>query len=304
MISRHTYKKLTWIDLENPTKEEVRSTMDEFEIHPLVAEELLTESARPKVDYYGNQIYLVLHFPTVTHSHDGKTMQEVDFVISKNSIVTVHYEAIDPLFEFSKLFEVNSILEKSNLGEHAGFIFFYIMRELYKDLRGELQTISKELDSIEHEVFAGNEQAMVQHVSEVNRKLLRFRLATRFHQNILESFEVASKDFFGEKFSFYNHAILGEYHEIANILNGNQETLEALWKTNDSLLSSKTNRTMKTLSVMAGILLPVSLVGQLFGISSIYIPFMSDPRAFFIVIGVMLVSAIVMYMVVRENRWL
>lgn len=304
MLTKLVYKRLTWIDLESPTKEEVRDVMNSYDIHPLVAEELLTETLRPKVDYYANQIYMVLHFPTVTHSHKGKSSQEVDFVIGKNFLVTVHYETVDPLIEFSKMFEVNSILEKSNMGEHAGFLFFYIMRELYKNLASELNVLSKTLGGIEERIFNGNERMMVETISKVNRKLINFKQAIRFHKDVLDSFEVAAKDLFGDKFAFYARSISGEYYEIANMLEGHKETLSDLWSTNDSLLSTRTNQIMKTLSVLAAILLPVSLVVQFFGISSDNIPFMTSPNAFYIVIGLVIITAIFMYFVSRLKKWL
>ncbi|MFA5841565.1 MAG: magnesium transporter CorA family protein [Candidatus Paceibacterota bacterium] len=304
MLTKFAYKRLTWIDLESPTKEEVREVMSSYDIHPLVAEELLTKTLRPKVDYYGNQIYLVLHFPTVTHSHQGKSSQEVDFVIGKNFLITVHYETVDPILEFSKMFEVNSILEKSNMGEHAGFLFFYIMRELYKNLTSELSVLSKTLGGIEERIFNGNEQMMVETISKVNRKLINFKQAIRFHKDVLDSFEVASRDLFGEKFAFYSRSITGEYYEVANMLEGHKETLNDLWNTNDSLLSTKTNEIMKTLSVLAAILLPVSLVVQFFGISSSNVPYMDNPNAFYIVIGIVAVAALFMYVVSKLKKWL
>ena len=72
MISRYKYHELTWLDIESPTNEEVRGIMEEFDIHPIVADELLGPSLRHKVDTYENFIYLILHFPAVHHSHRRK----------------------------------------------------------------------------------------------------------------------------------------------------------------------------------------------------------------------------------------
>lgn len=304
MLTKFIYKRLTWIDLESPTKEEVREIMGSYSIHPLVAEELLSETIRPKVDYYGDQIYLVLHFPTVSHSHRGKSWQEVDFVIGKNFLITVHYETVDPLLEFSKMFEVNSILERSNMGEHAGFLFFYIMRELYKNLASELGDIERTLHEIEERIFSGNERLMVETVSGVNRKLINFRQAIRFHGGVLDSFEVASKELFGEKFGSYARMISGECYKIVSILDGHKETLSDLWNTNDSLLSSKTNETMKDLAALAAILLPVSIISSIFGISSSYVPYMNTPNAFYLVLGLMAVAAVCMYAVSKWKKWI
>jgi len=121
MISKYTYKKLTWVDLESPTKEEVITLKDEYKLPDLVADELYEPTTRSKIDKYDNVIYLILHFPVLDGK--GQTEREIDFAIGKNFIITTHYETIDPIHEFSKIFEVNSILDKTNMGDHAGFFF-------------------------------------------------------------------------------------------------------------------------------------------------------------------------------------
>jgi Mg2+ and Co2+ transporter CorA len=136
MIQKYTYKRLTWIDLESPSSDEVAKVMSEYKLHPLVAEELLQKSLKPKVDFYNDYIFLILHIPVRTK--DAVKDQEVDFVIGKEFIITTKYDTVEPLHNFSKMFEVNSILDKSGIGEHAGFIFFHMLKKLYKNMSHEL----------------------------------------------------------------------------------------------------------------------------------------------------------------------
>jgi len=153
MITKYKHKNLTWVDIEAPTREDVIQVMEEYHIQPLVADELNSPTLRPKVDVYDNFIYLILHFPTIFHKHGNQTEQEVDFVIGKDFLITTHYDVVDPLHDFSKVFEVNSILDKSNISEHAGFLFYYIIRELYRDLNVELDHVYNTLEGIESKIF-------------------------------------------------------------------------------------------------------------------------------------------------------
>jgi len=304
MLTKFTHKHLTWIDIESPTKEEMRELVNYYGIHPLVGEELLEETVRPKVDYYGDQIYLVLHFPTINHSHTGKTSQEIDFVIGKNFLITVHYETVDPLMEFSKMFEVNSILDKSNMGDHAGFLFFHIVRELYKNLSLELNSLRKTLSDIEDNIFKGNEKVMVEKISNVNRKLINFKKSIRFHKDVLESFETAAKDMFGEKFSFYARAISGQYYEVLNALEGYKETLTDLWNTNDSLLSNKINEVMKIIAIISFVTFPLSLIATIFGMNTHYLPIVGAPGDFWIVMGIMLTLMLFIFVYFKKKKWI
>jgi len=190
------------------------------------------------------------------------------------------------------------------MGEHAGYLFFYIMRELYSNLSGELFSIKRSLAAIENKIFSGDERTMVRQISEINRKLINFRQAIRFHKDVLASFEIAAKELFGEKYAFYSRSLSGECFEIVNILDGNKDMLDDLWKTNDSLLSSKSTETMKTLTIFASILLPATLISQLFSVSTSYVPFMDRPFSFLIIISLMVLASSSMYFFSKLKRWI
>lgn len=295
MISRHNYKDLVWIDVQSPTQEEVRALMEEFGIHPLVGDELLGPTLRPKVDLYPDSIYLILRFPTLSHKHDGKEDQEIDFILGKKFIITAHYELIDQLNEIAKVLEVNSILNKSNLGDHAGYILFFILKELYKTLDIELEHINHSFTDIQAQIFNGKERDMVNSISHLNRDLLNFKQTLRPHKEVLESFEIAGTKLLGQDFSYYLHTLVGEFYKISSVLDGHRETALDLRDTNDSLLTTKTNDIMKTLTVTAFIILPLTFIGQLFGMSIPNIPLTDNPDAFWIITGAMAVIGIALY---------
>lgn len=295
MISRYTYKDLVWVDVQSPTPDEVRGLMDEFNIHPLAADELLTPTLRPKVDLYANFIYLILHFPVISHKHEGGKDQEIDFIVGKNFLITTHYDLIDPLHEFSKVFEVNSILERSNMGDHAGFILFYIMKELYKMLDRELDHVNHDFIDIEAKIFGGKERDMVNDISHLNRDLLNFKQTLRPHKEVLESFEIAGTKFFGQDFSYYLRTIVGEHYKISAILDGHRETLLELRDTNDSLLTTKTNDIMKTLTVTTFIMLPLTLMASLFGMNAVDIPLVTKTGGFWLVVALMICTTSLLY---------
>jgi len=92
MINKYKHKDVDWIDLENPTPDEVREVVDKYNIDPIVGNELLSPTLRPHVDRYSDYIYMILHFPvaydTDGKSHEIKEIEEVDFIIGKDFIIT------------------------------------------------------------------------------------------------------------------------------------------------------------------------------------------------------------------------
>ncbi|MEK7208889.1 MAG: magnesium transporter CorA family protein [Patescibacteria group bacterium] len=307
MIKKQDYNGLTWIDLEAPTEVELKQVVVEYKIHPLAAAELANPSTRSKVDLYSDFIYLILHFP-ICHLCYGKRpitgedTEEVDFIIGQNFLLTVHYKPMESLTEFSRIFTVNYFKERGRK-LHAGYIFYYLMRHLYNSLSTGLDYVNGVLKQAEQKIFAGEEKAMIQLLASINRNLFDFRWALKTHRQILDSLVVAGQEFFGQGFKYYLATITGEYEKIWNMLESNRETFLDLRQTNESMLSIKTNETIKLLTVLAFIFFPLTIATQFFGMN-IDLPLVNQPSGYLIVIGLMVVISAIMFVWARFRRWL
>ena len=303
MISKYTYKNLKWIDLESPTDEELMHVMEEFSIPVLVGEEMHNQSLHSKVDLYANFMYLILHFPKLAHNKGKATEQEIDFVIGKNFIITTHYEFIDSLHEFTKAFEAEAILEKHLDADHAGFLFYHLIKTLYTNTRYQLEDINMLIREAEHRIFHGEEGEMVKEISTINRMLLDFKQALRFHHEVLKSFDIAGRQFFGEKFEFYLSAIMDEYTKTKTIMDTHKEILNDLRETNDSLLANKTNYTIRVLTIITFLILPITAISSIFAMNTTIV-FIQNDAQFFSVLGTMLLTSCIIFIYFRSKKWL
>lgn len=302
------YKDVVWVDLENPTSIEARKLVEEFSLSPEIANELLSPTIRPRVDMSEKFIYLILHFPVSYSPHasdtETKKTQEIDFVIGKKFIITTHYDSIDALHDFSKVFEVQSILDKSDLGKHGGFIFFYMIQHFYKQMMNRIEKIRDLMNDIELKIFHGEEKQMVEEISRLNRVILTFKESLATHKEVLESFEIIGQKFFGEDFRYHLHTIVSEYHKVSSALENVKEYLGELRQTNDSLLTTKQNEIMKNLTVMAFVVLPLSLVATIFGMNAENLPIVGQDNDFIKIIFVMLILTLSMFIFFRTKKWL
>jgi len=305
MIRKYTHGGVTWVDLESPSSEEVKQIMSEFNISPSTGQELLTPSLKPKVDLFKDYIYLILHFPAFKHSHiNTNKLQEVDFVIGKNFLITTKYEAVDPLRQFAKEFEVSKILNHRDENFHAGHLFFQMIRGLYDSLNDELDFISDSLREIEDEIFKGKEREMVQNISNVSRDLLNFKQATILHKEMLKSFEVAARKVFGEEYSFYPKAVLNEYYKISNKISGNSEYVAELRETNNSLLSTKQNEIMKAITIVAFLFLPFSVITGFFQMNTSHTPLIGSENDWLIVVAIEIFVSVILFILAKIKKWL
>lgn len=305
MISRYAYKGLTWVDIESPSRDEITHIMEEFSLPQLVAEEMVNSTLRSKVDLYDNFLYVILHFPVIDPKTGTPSEQEVDFVIGKQFIITIRYEAVEPLHQFAKIFEVNSMLDRNAMVSHAGFIFMQMMKELYIRSLHELDVTMHEIKKIENMIFKQQETSMVKKILMVSRKLLDFKQALRFHRDILHSYESASKKFFGEDYGYYADVITAEFNKVNSLLEGLRETLDELQRTNASLLTTRTNDIVKTLTILTFIMMPLSIISGIFMMNtSENLVFIRSLQDFYFVLGAMFLTSLVIFLYFRHRKWL
>lgn len=303
MLHRYSHGPLVWIDLESPTHDDVRTIMDEFGIDPLVAEELLLPTPKPRTELHEQYVYLILHFPALKHTHNT-TVQEVDFVIGQKFIITTRYELVDPLHKFSKIFEVNSVLDKSNLGDHAGYIFYYMLRKLYKSVEHEVAYIGDMLDDVEAQIFEGREREMVSALSRIGRNLLNLRQAIEPHRDVLRQFETNAEAFFGTSYRISSRNLLNEYFRVHGLIQRHSESLKELRETNNSLLTTKQNEIMKVLTIMAFVTFPLTLITGVFGMNTASTPIADSPYGFWIIMGIMGAAGTLMFSYFKRKHWL
>ncbi len=303
MLSRHTQGNLTWIDCVSPSPAEVRSLIAEFTVDPLIAEELLLPSFKPKVERRGNVVYVILHFPILHNAHQQHE-QEIDFLIGKNFLITSRFLAMDPLHSFAKSFEVKNVLASTSTATHGGHLFVTMTRNLYVALLNECDTLDRRLRDIEEHIFAGEERNMVARLSHVGRLIHDFRQSFLAHREMLDSFEPVGARFFGPEFSYYVHDLLGACDRIQRRLENLRDSLGEMRETNNSLLSTKQNEIMKTLTVLAFVFLPLTFITGLFGMNTVHIPIVGNAYDFWIVLSGMSIIAIGCFVYFRYKDWL
>jgi len=306
MIKTYTYGQISWIDMENPTAEEIESVARSKTLHNIVARELLAPSNASKAIIFKDYVYLVLQFPIRTKRDDHHIIvnNEIDFVIGKDFVITIHYRVIESLQNFAKAVETNSILEKEAAEDHAGHLFYYITRRMYHHMRRNIDSVNAELAAAEDRIFSGEEREMVEVISNLSRELLDFRQTCRAHFETLESLDKAKGNFFDQTFGPYVSDIKENFIMVRDAVVNGHELAKELRETNDSLLTTKQNETIKILTVVAFVTFPLSLFTQLFMMNTIDTPIVGRPHDFEIIVGLMVVLALCMVWYFKKKKWL
>jgi magnesium transporter len=305
MINKYIYKDAVWVDLDNPSQDEIRKIAEEYKIEdPIVSHELISPSLKPKLELHNNYIYLITHFPVYKHTHSQEsTMQEVDFIIGKDFVISTRYDTIDSIHKFSKIIEVDSILKKEISGNGVDFIFFGMLLEMYRGVYEELEYIEDWLGNIEKKIFADGEKEMIVALSKVSKVLLDFKKVIGPHKETLGEFKEIGKKIFGEKLPQYLKIINEEYDKISNSIENSTKMVAELRNTDNSMLSAKQNEAIKILTAAALVTFVITIITSLFQINITSGTIVGGKYDFWILIGVLVIVALGIWKIFKYKKW-
>jgi magnesium transporter len=295
---------VTWLDIKNPSPKELKYLSENYSVHPVIVEGLEEPTLRSRAEDYNGYIYLVLHFPVFNETKKISEPVEIDFIITPDTLISVRYEDIEPLDEFiKKCRPPNSALKKNSMSKSSIYLFYYLIKEMYTHSLRQLEHMEAKIIEIEDAIFSGRQKEMLLALSLARSDVLNFLRTLRPQNTVLESL-LARSESFESKAKPYLIDLLGEHHRVLNQAENNRETIEGLQTTNASLLEHKTNEVMKILTIITFIALPLTLIANIFGMSSKNLPIVDHPYFFWIILGIMAASIGGFIMIFKHKKWL
>ena len=307
MITTHTHRNLVWLDLQSPNNEEIAGVIKRYGLNPLVGEELKDSPSRAKIDFYKEYIMIVLTVPVRIREDGVYTIvdREIDFVIGKNFLITARAETIEQIDYFAKIFDANAILDKGQKIEHAGHLFYYMIKRIYSGMINDLENINDALAASENHIFKGDEREMVEVLSNLNRELIDFRQTARIHRDIWDDMvDSVEKDLFGKEYTSYVRDIKVDFEQIYELSANARELIDDLRNTNDSLLNAKQNETMRVLTLATFIFQPVTFLAALFTIPALRVPLINSVYGWPLILIIMFIMAAGIWWIFKKKRWL
>ncbi|MEK7114250.1 MAG: CorA family divalent cation transporter [Patescibacteria group bacterium] len=305
MIFRHEYRDGVWVDLEQPSQDEIRQIAREFSISERVETELFSPTPLSLVAGDEHAALLVLHFPT-QGANDGETKsQEVDFVVGKNFIVTVRYEVVAPLHHLKKLLEAQSLVE-GHISITTDVLLEVLFAHLYTSVRDHINHVADTLARVEKEMFDGRERMTVRSISNMSREFLHAEAALATQEESLNHFMnvLAQLNFFDDSFKLRAERIKKERSNVAHVVKTHRAVATELRETNIALLGARQNEIMKTLTTINFIFLPLGLISWIFAMRTEGMPVIDSPNAFWIVLALMFGVAMLLTTFFIKRRWL
>jgi len=303
MIETHTQGSLTWVDVREPTQDDIREIIDTYDISPALLTHTASSHSQLSSFAVGKTFKVTFHFPVVKRT-DMDRPHEVTFIVTKDTLITLRNEDMEALHRFKKEFEVIATLYKTTKRAHGVHLFYALLTECYDSLNAKLDYLHSKHGHIEQEVFTGNEKEAVFSISDVNRRLISFKQTLKVHDTMLSASRRHIIDCFADSLIQGLDEIESQYRLLNKRSQTLSESVEALHNTNFAMLTAKQNETMKVLTIMAFITFPLTLFTSLFGMNTQTTPIIGQQGDFWIIVAIMITITIAFFAYFKHKNWI
>jgi len=273
-------------------------------IHPLNLEDMLSTLERPKIDEDDNYLFFMMQFPVWDAKELLSRPADVDFLLGRDYVVTVHDGVLKPL---SRLFQACSDSEEERqklLGRGANDAFYIIVDKLVDYIFPMLRKVDGNLRYIEDRIFSEDSRKIIRDIALVRRDIIALRRLIRHLVPIVDHLENTSHPIIREELEEYFGDILDHLRAARDIIDEDWEVISGLADTANMQISHQTNEVIRVLTVFSVIVLPFLVLPGIFGMN-VKFPFDHEhPAALFVLIGLMLAFTLLMLKYFRRRKWL
>jgi len=297
---------LLWIDFDNepdPSAESILTGI--FRFHPLAVDDALAETHVPKVDDWGDYLYIVLNTMSFDAS-DGLTLStsELDIFLGKNFVVTHHDQPISSIDEAWVAFQ----RDKRYTAHGPDHLLYKIIDDLVADYMPIVEAIDDQIDRVEDEVLVKAAPDTLERIFSLKRILLAMRRILTPQREVLnklarDDFEVVDphdRIFFRD---IYDHLV--RLHDVNESM---RDLVGGALDTYLSVINNRMNEVMKTLTIITTLFMPISFLTGFFGMNFFEpvagLTFWTSRLIFLVVMGIFVILPIGMFFWMKRRTWI
>jgi magnesium transporter len=286
-----------WLDIEAPDADDYRLLEDVLKFHPLTIEDIQDPNERPKLDEYAWYVFVVIF--TAHLADDDVRFLEQHVYYSKRMAITVHHEPQPELDALRERIRKGPEITKGK----PGFLLYHIVDTLVDAMFPTLDRLDETIDELQDRVITEPSVQVLKRIYDLKHTVIDVRRQLGAQRDLLQQLVARATEFHGSDVGIYYRDV---YDHIVRQYETADSLRDLLTGTMDVYLSTVSNRqnaTMKQLTVIASLFLPLTFLTGFFGMNFAFlVSRIGSTSAFGFGVGLMAVATAIQLWIFRVRR--
>lgn len=265
---------LKWVDRHYeyaPSKEYLDELVTTYNLHEIVEEDIISQSAQDKIDVYDNCLFVVLHFPKYQENLQKYVVNEFSVILGKEYIVTLtryktnHIETIKNEYEQ----EISRMTDGETFKFSPYYILYMLIDEMYHKILHALRNFTSDLREIEETVFSSRklDKSLLEQIMIKRRNIVTLKHMILPQRDILKQLQKETLKFFGWELDVYFEDLEYQLDKIMRNIDTVTEDIDSLYDTYNATVNMKINSIITILTIFTAIIWVLTLVTWFYGMN-------------------------------------
>ena len=288
-----------WVDLHSCADGAASVLASVYDCHPLIVDHVEKGIDRPRVSTYEKWDHVVF---SAVGAEGEERLNLIHIVFNENVMITIYGGQPEPIVQLKT--RLTSAGGSTLLAQGAGFLVYTLLDELTDARLVHLDLLQDEIEDLEDEIMLAPNYSLHEDILNLRRKLQRERRLAAAEREVVNSMLRPEFPHLGRELDRY---MLDLYYHVSRVLEITDTQREHLMALSEMLMAAtaqRTNDIMKLLTVVSTIFMPLTLISGIYGMNFIFMPELSWPWGYPLVMGAMAAISGIMLLVFKRKNWL
>ena len=293
---------VTWINVDGlKHTDKIETIGNLYGLHPLVLEDIVNTTQRPKIDEYEDYLFIVLKM-LYYDANEELIVEQVSLVLGKNYVLTFQEDEGDVFDTIRKRLR----LSKGRIrGLKSDYLYYALIDAVVDNYFSIIETLGNKIEDLETELFTGNSRENVNvDVQQLKREILRVRRAIFPLREIISRIEKNEHSLIYKRTITYYRDIYDHLIQVSENIDIYREMIWSLMDMYMTTISNRMNEVMKVLTIIATIFIPLTFIAGIYGMNFKHMPELEYKYSYFILWGVMILLFLAMVIYFKRKKWL
>ena len=295
-------RAVVWIDVCDIDDNDIDLLTTVFNLHPLTVEDFIMPNARPKLEEFSDYLFLVMFtMESANNQQKGKVrIGELDCCLGKNFLVTFHSE------QFASVCTCKDRIRKQSpmIMHGADMLLYSILDQCIDNYFPVINEFDATVDKMSDELFTNPDQNTLKKIYTLKNDVMSLKRTIGPQADVISMFSRGTFKFVSAANSIYFRNVYDNLIRLNDIVGTSRDIITGAMEAYVSIVSNRLNEIMKTLTVIATIVMPLTLIASIYGMNFKHMPELEHKFGYPAVILFMFVATVLMVIYFRRRKWL
>lgn len=291
---------VVWADVAEPSADDAAVLTEQFGFHELAVEAAVQRETHPKVESYGDHLYLVLHginFQAAEHTFET---HETDFFLGPSYLVTIHDGQRRSIVHTAELCGRTGHI----LAEGPIALLHRIIDTMVDHYRPEVDELEERLDEIEKQVIEEPQASLTADILAIKRDITSLRRIVVPQRDVVGRLARREFEIIGQEMAYRFRDVYDQFARMADDAIVFQDRVTGVLDAHLASVSNRLADVSKVLAVIATLFGPMTVITGLFGMNVPLPTLAGSPEyQFWEIIGLMALSSLGLFLWFRKAGW-